>query len=107
MKWTFVKSLRFRILLMLIAIGIIPAFIATRVVVHSYEDRATTLRAYNVRTQCEILSNQLIEADYFTNHDSEVIGSELTLLSSTSFFSVVLSNRCIPAGIKRTRRFSW
>ena len=93
MKWTFIKSLRFRILLMLIAIGIIPAFVATRVVVHSYEDRATTLRAYNVRTQCEILSNQLIEADYFSNHDSEVIGSELTLLSNVYFGRIMVIDR--------------
>ena len=69
-------------MIMMILIGIIPAVAATRIVVHSYERRALDLRGANVRSQCEILSNQLLDADYFNNTDSEVINNALNLFSS-------------------------
>ena len=86
----FIKSLQFRILAMLILIGIIPAVIATRSVVRGYEERAVSLRGMNVRNQCEILSNQLIDADYFDNTDSDIINSELTLLSNVYFGRIMV-----------------
>lgn len=75
---------------MLILIGIIPAVIATRSVVRGYEERAVSLRGMNVRNQCEILSNQLIDANYFDNTDSAVINSELTLLSNVYFGRIMV-----------------
>ena len=86
----FIKSLQFRILAMLILIGIIPAVIATRSVVRGYEERAVSLRGMNVRNQCEILCNQLIDADYFDNTDSDIINSELTLLSNVYFGRIMV-----------------
>ena len=50
----FVKSLRFRIMFILVLIGIIPSIIVEKGIVNSYEERAATLRTYNVRSQCEI-----------------------------------------------------
>ena len=86
----FIKSLQFRILAMLILIGIIPAVIATRSVVRGYEERAVKLRGMNVRNQCEILANQLVDADYFENTNSDIINSELTLLSNVYFGRIMV-----------------
>ena len=47
-KHTFFKSLRFRILLILIVIGIVPSIIVENVIVNSYENRAVDIRTVNV-----------------------------------------------------------
>ena len=41
-RFKFVKSLRFRILVILIIIGIVPSIIVEKGIVNSYEDRAVT-----------------------------------------------------------------
>ena len=81
-KLTFFKSLRFRIMVILVLIGIFPCIIATNVVVRGYENRAVSLRIMNVRNQCEILCNSLVTEDYLGNTFSDVLNSELSLLSN-------------------------
>ena len=78
----FFKSLRFRIMLILVLIGIIPSVIAANVIVKSYVNRAVSLRTSNVQNQCEIISDTLESEDYVHNPDNSVINSELALLSS-------------------------
>lgn len=69
-------------MLILILIGIVPSMITGYLVVRSYEERAVSLRMVNVRNQCEILCNSLVAEQYLSNPDSEVINSELDLLSN-------------------------
>lgn len=78
----FVKSLRFRIMLILILLGILPSIIVEKGIVSSYEERAVTLRTYNVKTQCDILMSQLVENNYWSSQNSIAINSELTMLSN-------------------------
>ena len=78
----FFKSLRFRIMLILVLIGIIPCVIAINTVSKSYVNRAVSLRTGNVQTQCEIISDTLESEDYVHNPDNSVINSELALMSS-------------------------
>lgn len=81
-KFKFFKSLRFRIMIILVIIGIVPSVIVEKGIVSSYEDRAVSLRTYGVKNQCEILSNQLIKERYLEDPSSEAINSELTILSN-------------------------
>ena len=81
-KHTFFKSLRFRILLILIVIGIVPSIIVENVIVNSYENRAVDIRTVNVKNQCDILGNQLMKEDYLNHPESEVINNELSMLSA-------------------------
>ena len=53
-RFKFVKSLRFRILVILIIIGIVPSIIVEKGIVNSYEDRAVSNRQLNVKNQCDI-----------------------------------------------------
>lgn len=69
-------------MLILILIGIVPSMIAAYLVVRSYEERAVSLRMVNVRNQCEMLCNSLVAEQYFSNPGSEVINSQLDLLSN-------------------------
>lgn len=81
-KFKFFKSLRFRIMIILVIIGIVPSVIVEKGIVSSYEDRAVSLRSFGVKNQCEILSNQLIKEQYLEDPRSEAINSELTMLSN-------------------------
>ena len=67
---------------MLILIGIIPALIATAVVVRSYQNRAVLVRTSNVKNQCDMLSNAILQEGYMENPGSPVLNSELALLSN-------------------------
>ncbi len=78
----FFRSLRFRILLILVLIGIIPSVIAASVVVHSYRQRAINLRIQTVKTQCDILANSLSTEHYLEDSASETINSQISLLST-------------------------
>ena len=78
----FFKSLRFRIMLILILIGIIPSVIATAAVVNSYVNRAVALRTSNVQTQCDIICDALEAEDYVNSPDNSTVNNELTLLSN-------------------------
>ena len=81
-KLTFFKSLRFRIMVLLVIIGIVPCLLTERVIVRSYESRAVELRKINVKNQCDILGNQLMEEGYLEHQHSETINKELSLVST-------------------------
>ena len=76
------KSLWFRIWVLLMLVSSIPCFILQDSVLKSYEKRAVSWRIAEIQNECTILSNQLANTDYLTNPVSEVINSELSMLSS-------------------------
>ena len=76
------KSLRFRIVMLLILISSIPCFIIKEVVVGAYEDRAVAWRTAEIQEQCTILSNQLAESTYLEEPVSEVVDAELSQFSN-------------------------
>ena len=92
-RFKFVKSLRFRILVILIIIGIVPSIIVEKGIVNSYEDRAVSNRQLNVKNQCDILVNQLAKENYLQDPSSEVIYSELTMLSNVYSGRILIVNQ--------------
>ena len=66
----------------LIIIGIVPAIITSFVIVRGYENRAIALRASNIRNQCDVLVNSIVTENYLEDQSSEVLNSELSLLST-------------------------
>lgn len=77
-----VKSLGFRIWVLLILVSSIPCFIMQDTILKSYEDRAVAWRTAEIQNECTILCNQLASTDYLKNPVSEVINAELSMLSS-------------------------
>ena len=63
-KFKFFRSLRFRIMVILVIIGIVPSIIVEKGIVSSYEDRAVSLRSFNVKNQFDIIGNQLEKEGY-------------------------------------------
>ena len=91
-KLSFFKSLRFRIMVIMIIIGIVPGFIIEGMLISSYEDRAVELRQITVKNQCDILGNQLMREGYL-QQKSEVIDGELSMISSAFSARVLVINR--------------
>ncbi|MCI5698946.1 MAG: cell wall metabolism sensor histidine kinase WalK [Lachnospiraceae bacterium] len=79
-------------MVILILIGIIPSIIMTFGIVRSYEERAVSLRSVNVKNQCEIICNQLIQEDYLNQPTSELLNSQLTLVSNIYSGRILIIN---------------
>lgn len=92
-KKNFLKSLRFRILIILIILGIVPSVIVTRTVITNYEDKAIANRSASVRSQCDILCSLLIQENYLNNSSSQVVNSKLELLSNIYSGRIILVDR--------------
>ncbi len=81
-RMQFLKSLKFRITLILILIGIVPNFIATYVIVKSYEQRAVSLRTVNVKNQVDMLCDSVVLHKAMEGEAQTVLDSELAMLSN-------------------------
>lgn len=93
LKQSFFKSLRFRIMVLLVVIGILPCLLVENVIVSSYEKRAVSLRKVNVKNQCDILGKQLMREDYLNYKRSNVIDGELSMLSAVYNGRFLIINR--------------
>lgn len=78
----FLGSLRFRLFLILILIGILPGIVLRAGVLNSYEQRAVSIKTSEILSQAKILANQIVSNDYLNNTDSLIINAELDQLSN-------------------------
>lgn len=92
-KTNFFKSLRFRILLILIILGIVPSVVTACMVLRNYEDRAISIRVSNIRSQCDILCNLIIKENYLNDSSSAAVNSKLELLSNIYGGRILLVDR--------------
>lgn len=91
-KPNFFNSVRFRMMVIMIVLGIVPSMVIAKAVVHSYEKRAVSLRTSSVRNQCDILCNKLVEEHYMENSKSREIDTQLELLSNVYNGRILLIN---------------
>ncbi len=82
LKWNILKSLRVRIILLVILAGLIPVLILRGVILSSYEKSTVEVRTAEIQNQCTILCNQLSDANYLTGEISDIIRSELVQMSN-------------------------
>ncbi|MDE6937461.1 MAG: two-component sensor histidine kinase, partial [Lachnospiraceae bacterium] len=82
LKWNILKSLRVRIILLVILAGLIPVLILRGVILSSYEKSTVEVRTAEIQNQCTILCNQLSDANYLTGETSDVMRSELVQMSN-------------------------
>ena len=78
----FLKSLKFRLILLVIAMAVIPGSVIRAGILNSYESRALSIRQSEVLTQAQIISNQIVASDYLNSNKSDAIQGELSLISS-------------------------
>lgn len=92
-KNRFFKSLRFRILIILVILGIVPSVIVTRMMIGNYEKQAVAVRAGAVSNQCSILCNQIIKENYLNDPSSEAVNGKLEMLSSVYGGRILIVDR--------------
>lgn len=78
----FLRSLKTRIFLILLIVGLIPCVSMRYAILRNYEQRAVSVRTSDITTQLRILANHLITYHYLQDTSYEVINAELDQLSS-------------------------
>lgn len=76
------RSLKSRIFLFLLIVGLVPVSVCGTRFFQNYEQRAVNVKISDVSTQLRILANHLITYHYLQDTSSEVINAELDQLSS-------------------------
>ena len=84
-KWLtdFLKSLKFRLIVLCVLIGVVPSILLRAGMLGSYEDRAVFIKTSEILSQAKILANQIVSNDYLNNEDvAAVIDVQLDQLST-------------------------
>jgi len=76
------RSLKSRIFLWMLLMGLIPSFLMRYGILENYETRAISVRSSEVQTQLNIIANHLITSNYLQDPSSTVINAELDQLSN-------------------------
>lgn len=76
------RSLKVRIFVLMMVIGIIPTLFVRYGILQNYEERAVEVKMSDVQTQYKILADHLIKYNYLTDTSSDVINAELDQISS-------------------------
>lgn len=78
----FFKSMKFRLIVLFVLIGILPCLILRFVVLKQYEERAISARSINITSQAKILADQIAAGNYIDKQDDESITIQLNQLSN-------------------------
>ncbi|MDD3361652.1 MAG: ATP-binding protein [Hespellia sp.] len=92
-KNKYLNSLFFRIIVIVLAAGIIPCVIFRVGILAVYESRAVDLKTADIQNQCTILCNQLSTSNYLSEANDETIDAELTQLSNIYSGRVMIINQ--------------
>ncbi len=88
----YAKSLRMRLLLILLLVGLIPLNLLKQGILENYEKQTISQRAAQIRSQCQMIADQLCESGYMHGGGSELIETELSQLGSLYRGRVVIVN---------------
>lgn len=89
----FLKSMKFRLMLLLLIIGIFPCLILRLGFLRAYEERAVDTRSIDIISQAKILASQIAANNYIDNPDVEDITVQLTQMSNIYDGRVMLVDR--------------
>lgn len=91
-KISLLRSLRVRIFLLLIVMGMIPSYITRSTLLRNYEERAVNVKISEVSNQFKIIANHLLTYNYLQDPSSEVINAELNQISNLYDGRVLIIN---------------
>lgn len=80
----FLKSLKFRFIILITAVIVIPGVLLCFGILNSYEARAVSIRESEVLSQAKILANQIATSDYLENGgtDSQELKAKVDMLTT-------------------------
>lgn len=76
------KSLKVRLILLFLIIGILPMAVLRIGMLGAYSQKAVSNRSIDVLSQAKILTNKIVFSHYLEDADSEIINSQLSQLSN-------------------------
>ena len=79
---SFLKSLRFRILMIILVIGMVPVFIVRVYYVNAYEDNLVLTRIDDLKRISIMMKNAIVISDYLNTHSSSAVDTELAQMST-------------------------
>lgn len=86
------KSMHFRVLIILLLVGLVPVFLMKNGILNGYEEQTISMRVLMIRNQCSRISSDLIEANYLTLGESDVVDKELSLIGDLYSGRVIVVN---------------
>ncbi len=92
----FIHSLRFRLMILVIAMALIPGLVIRLGVLSAYENRAVSLRTSEIQSQATILANQIASSDYMSTGSlgsTSTVEAEITMLTTIYEGRVMLVNQ--------------
>ncbi|MCR5273559.1 MAG: cell wall metabolism sensor histidine kinase WalK [Lachnospiraceae bacterium] len=92
---SFLKSLKFRIILIIIIFGTLPTVLVSLSMLRSYENRAVSVQSIEILNQAKILGNQIVMNDFMNDLSSETILGEITQFSNIYDGRVMLINQSL------------
>ena len=81
-KLKFIHSLKFRLFLLIVLIGILPNIVLRVGILTTYENRAVSNRSIDILSQAKILANQVVTYNYMADLSEEVINVQLDQISN-------------------------
>ena len=90
----FFKSLKFRLMALILVISFLPAFVLYEGALYSYVKRAVSIRESEVLSQAKILANQVSTSKYMTDTDqsTETIQTQISMLTTIYDGRVMIVN---------------
>ena len=87
------KSVRFRILILLIIFGIVPCLFLRVGFINAYENRAVSFRTSEITSQAKLIAAQVVANDYLNNPRNTSVTAQLDQLSTLYDGRVLLIDR--------------
>ena len=87
------RSLKYRIFFIILAVGIVPTMFLRYAILQNYEQRAISVRISDVQAQFKILADHLITYNYLSDTSSEVVNAELAMLAELYDGRVIIIDR--------------
>ena len=96
----FIKSLKFRLILLTLVIAIVPSLILSSGILHSYAARAVAIRESEILSQAKILANQIATSEYMSQDnetESSTIQAQIDMLTTIYDGRVIIvdKNFCV------------
>ncbi len=91
-KITVLRSLKFRMCLIIMLVGLLCCLVMRFGIMQSYFNRAVEVRTLDVQNQIKILADHLITYNYLQEQGSDVVNAELNMLSNLYDGRVLIIN---------------
>ena len=84
LQFAFFKSLKFRLILMIFILVLVPEVVLCVGILNTYESRAISIRESEVLSQAKILANKISTSKYFDENGSDlsVIEAQIDMLTT-------------------------